>query len=307
MMELLLYKNTKLKIKVRYPIVATIVGIGKHVAHASLKYTSITIKSNKLLFFIYLNSSLVYYTINRCNIPSTNTQPNKILIYIHTHNNQTMKLIFSLSLSFLLFSFITNLSLAFSNDDGEEVLDINGNPIIPGGEYYIFPSNQDHRSGGLKLEITGHLKCPITVIQNNVITELPVKFSVPGISLGKIFTGTPMEIEFTKKPNCAKSSKWLIFVDETLLGSVGIGIPENCSDIRNGNFNIQKYGSGNVYNLRFCAKVKESPTPICLNIGRYNNGGKEGGNRLVFCDGKGYPFVFVDAASYESGIILEVA
>ncbi|MCI72517.1 kunitz-type trypsin inhibitor-like 2 protein, partial [Trifolium medium] len=51
-----------------------------------------------------------------------------------------MKHVSSLTLSFLLFVFITNLSLAFSNDDVEQVLDINGNAIFPGGEYYILPA-----------------------------------------------------------------------------------------------------------------------------------------------------------------------
>jgi len=42
-----------------------------------------------------------------------------------------MKPVLSLTLFFLIFAFITNLSSAFSND--EQVLDTNGNPVIPGG------------------------------------------------------------------------------------------------------------------------------------------------------------------------------
>lgn len=37
-----------------------------------------------------------------------------------------------------------------------------------------------------------------------------MKFNIPGISPGIIIIGTQIEIEFTKKPNCAKSQGCLI-------------------------------------------------------------------------------------------------
>jgi len=41
-------------------------------------------------------------------------------------------------------------------------------------------------------------------------------------------TGTDLEFEFTKKPDCAASSKWLMFHDhDTKLTCVGIGGPTN--------------------------------------------------------------------------------
>ncbi|NP_001266050.1 kunitz-type trypsin inhibitor-like 2 protein-like precursor [Cicer arietinum] len=211
----------------------------------------------------------------------------------------------SFTLSFLLFVFLLNLSLAFSNEDVEQVLDINGNPIFPGGKYYILPAIRGPPGGGVRLDKTGDSECPVTVLQDykEVINGLPVKFVIPGISPGIIFTGTPIEIEFTKKPNCAESSKWLIFVDDTIdKACIGIGGPENYSGKQtlSGTFNIQKYGSGFGYKLGFCVKG----SPICLDIGRYDN--DEGGRRLNLTEHEAFRVVFVDASSYEDGIVKSV-
>ena len=218
-----------------------------------------------------------------------------------------MKPVLSLTLSILIFAFITNLSLAFSND--EQVLDTNGNPLIPGGEYYIFPATQDPHKGGLGLAKTGDSKCPITILQNENITGLPVKFTIQGISDGIILTGTDLKIEFTKKPNCVKSSQWLMFLDydarifNVIIGDSDVFIPE----ILDGTFYIQKYG--NVYKLGFCND--DMGKPNCLDIMRWNIS-KDGGSRLRIIlkadqDVQDpYPVVFVDGPSFESGILMDV-
>jgi len=219
-----------------------------------------------------------------------------------------MKHILSLTLSFFIFVFSTNLSIAFSNNVVEQVLDINGNPIFPGGKYYILPAIQGPLGGGLRLGKSGNSDCEVTVVQdyNEVINGVPVKFSIPGISPGIIFTGTPIEIEFTKKPNCAVSSKWLIFVDDVIQKAcVGIGGPENYPGFKtlSGTFNIEKHEYGFGYRLGYC--VKDSPT--CLDIGRaHEEVEDEGGSRLHLTHQVAFAVVFVDAASYEAGIIKSV-
>ncbi|XP_061351738.1 kunitz-type trypsin inhibitor-like 2 protein [Gastrolobium bilobum] len=195
------------------------------------------------------------------------------------------------TLSFLLFAFISKLPLAFS-DDVEQVLDINGNPIFPGGKYYILPAIFGPPGGGVRLGKTGNSKCPVTVLQDysEVIKGLPVKFSIPGISPGIIFTGTPLDIAFEKKPNCAESSKWLVFVDNHIQKAcVGIGGPEDHpgEQTLSGKFHIQKYKRG--YKLVFCV----SGSPTCLDIGRFDNG--EGGRRLNLTEHEPFEVVFVDA------------
>lgn len=113
--------------------------------------------------------------------------------HIHKSFGQIMKFVLSLILSFFLFAFITKLPLAFS-DDVEQVVDVNGEPIFPGGKYYIRPLVRGPPGGGLFLSKTGDLKCPVTVLQSyrEVENGIPVKFSIPGISPGIIFTGTSL-------------------------------------------------------------------------------------------------------------------
>ncbi|XP_061351745.1 kunitz-type trypsin inhibitor-like 2 protein [Gastrolobium bilobum] len=198
-----------------------------------------------------------------------------------------------LTLSFFLFALMTNLPLVFSQVV-EQVLDSNGKPIFPGGKYYILPVIIG--SGGVRLDKTGNSKCPVTVLQDYspFIKGLPVKFSIPGISPGIIFTGTPLDITFEKKPKCAESSKWVVVVDDFPREWVGIGGLEDHrgKQILNGTFNIQKYDKRS-YKLVFCPRIT-APPGLCFNIGRYND---ENGRRLILITDDNDPFqvVFEDA------------
>ncbi|XP_058773498.1 kunitz-type trypsin inhibitor-like 2 protein [Vicia villosa] len=216
-----------------------------------------------------------------------------------------MKPLSPLTLSFLLFVFITNLSLAFSNEDVEQVLDINGNPIFPGGQYFILPAIRGPPGGGVRLGRTGNQTCPVTILQDRreVKKGLLVKFVIPGISPGIIFTGTPLEIEYTRKPSCAKSFKWLVFVDNVIQKAcVGIGGPENYLGVQtlSGTFKIEKHESGFGYKLAFC--VQGSPT--CLDIGRFDN--DEAGRRLNLTEHESFQVVFVEAESNDAKILKSV-
>ncbi|KAK7401225.1 hypothetical protein VNO78_12549 [Psophocarpus tetragonolobus] len=209
-----------------------------------------------------------------------------------------------LSLSLLpLFAFLLNLPLAFSDDDVEQVKDINGNPIFPGGEYFIMPAIWGPPGGGLTLGQTGNSDCPTTVLQDytEIFQGIPVKFKIPGISPGIIFTGTPLEIEFIGKPDCAESSKWLVFVDNAIQKAcVGIGGAEGHPGQQtfSGTFHIEKYKVG--YKLVFC--IAGSPT--CLDIGRFDAKNDEGGRRLNLTEHEAFDIVFIDAS--EVGIIKSV-
>ncbi|CAI8593517.1 unnamed protein product [Vicia faba] len=216
-----------------------------------------------------------------------------------------MKPLSPLTLSFFLFVFITNLSLAFSNEDVEQVLDINDNPIFPGGQYYILPAIRGPPGGGVRLGRTGNLTCPVTVLQDRreVKNGIPVKFVIPGISPGIIFTGTPIDIEYIRKPSCAKSSKWLVFVDNVIQKAcVGIGGPENYPGVQtfSGTFRIQKHESGFGYKLGFC--IKGSPT--CLDVGRFDN--DEAGRRLNLTEHESFHVVFVEAETNDADFIKSV-
>ncbi|CAK8532502.1 unnamed protein product [Lathyrus sativus] len=212
-----------------------------------------------------------------------------------------MKFVCSLTLSLVLLSFISNLSPAFSKD-GSGIIDTNFFPVHPDGRYYIVPSYFVIRSGRLKLVKTGDSNCPVTVLEEDFTSDrgTSVKFSIIGTSYD-ILTGTPIEIEFTKKPDCVESSKWLVFVDKAIQKScVGIGGPENYPgmEILNGTFNIQKNGLS-TYKFVFCV----SGYNTCSNIGWYKNG--EDGARLILTDKPISGFSFYEAP-YEDGVIKSV-
>ncbi|CAI8593478.1 unnamed protein product [Vicia faba] len=204
-----------------------------------------------------------------------------------------MNPLLSLILSFLLLTFITNLP---SNTAApSQVVDTNGNPLTHGNQYFIFPASDNPNTGGLTLNKVSDSECPLTVLQNNANLGIPVKFTIPESTTGTILTGTDLEIEFTEKPNCAESSKWLLFVDNTTqLNCVGIGGPENYLGVEtvSGKFLIAKHGSGGVYRLGFCLDNDGD----CGYLGLKVFGGEEGGSRLILTVTDPYSVVFVDAA-----------
>lgn len=211
-----------------------------------------------------------------------------------------MNHVLSLILSFLLFTFITNLP---SNNAApsfpSDVLDTDGNPLIQGTEYYIFPANDSAYSGGITLGKAGNSKCPLNVVQNKYQLGIPVKFTIPESPDSIISTGYDFEIQFTDKPDCAKSSEWLVFVDSTTkLRYVGIGGPENDHGVEtiDGRFVITKYRSESSYSLSFCFERSGECAPLGLK--EFNS--KEGTSRLVLKSVADFPVEFVKDAPLKS-------
>ncbi|XP_027357309.1 kunitz-type trypsin inhibitor-like 2 protein [Abrus precatorius] len=200
----------------------------------------------------------------------------------------------------LLCAFLSNLPLGFSNDV-EQVVDINGNPIFPGGKYYLVPAIVGPPGGGVRLGRTGNSHCPVTVLQefSEVQQGSPVKFSIPGISPGIIFTGTPLDIEFTETPDCAESPNWVAFVDnEIQKACLGIGGPEQHPGQQtiDGKFHIEKYRFG--YKLVFCIRGSDT----CFDIGTYDAHKGEGGRRLNLTEHAPFEVVFVEASHFDAVI-----
>ncbi|CAJ1952471.1 unnamed protein product [Sphenostylis stenocarpa] len=220
------------------------------------------------------------------------------------NSKSRMKPTLVLALTFLpLLAFLTNLPSAFSGDV-EQVVDVNGDPIFPGLKYYIIPAIRGPPGGGLKLAQTGNSKCPLTVLQDysEVFRGFPVRFTIPGVSPGIIFTGTPLEIEFVESPWCAESSKWVVFVDETIQkGCVGIGGAEGHpgQQVYGGKFHIEKYKFG--YKLVFCINGAQA----CLDIGRFDAKNGEDGRRLNLTEHEAFDIVFVEASQVD-GVIKSV-
>ncbi|CAK8532490.1 unnamed protein product [Lathyrus sativus] len=218
-----------------------------------------------------------------------------------------MKLLYSLTLSFLLFVFITNLSTAFSNDDNEEIHDITGAPVIAGKKYYISASIGGRATGGgLELGRTSLSKCDVTILQTNKtnVFGTSVEFTIIGNNSEKILTDTPLYIQVTKEPNCVATSDWILFYDYDInKRCVGIGGFRNYyAPVYYGSFKILKHGFG--YKFGFCPLGSIAYS----DIGSYQNSG-EGGKRLYLLRGEvndTFEFVIVPAF-LESGIIKSVA
>ncbi|CAK8532495.1 unnamed protein product [Lathyrus sativus] len=221
-----------------------------------------------------------------------------------------MKLVYALTLSFLLFVFITNLSLVFSCDDVEEVLDVDGEPVIAGKEYYIIPPfSSIGTGGGLQLEKISNSNCRVTILQSSLASTFGTTFKVTNLknSSEKILTSTPLEIEASEKPHCTDSSKWIVFVDNDIKKDcVGIGGSGNYhnSKIVDGTFSILKHGDG--YRFGFCS----DGSGACFDIGSYERTDDvEAGNRLYLAQQKSkdaFQFVFFPNF-FETGIIKSVA
>lgn len=215
-------------------------------------------------------------------------------------------------LTSLVYAFIiTDLPSALSSQHAKQVKDTNGNPILPGSRYLILPAFRSADGGGISLgRTTANSECPVTIQQDyfEVVTGLPVKFSIAGvdISTGAILTGTPLDIEFAEKPECATSSKWHFVGDDFPREWVGIGgVHHENRSVLNGSFKIEKYCF--VYKLVFCP-IFTSPLGLCFDIGRQDD--DNNGRRLILTE-EGDPafrVVFVhadvdDAANRISSIL----
>ncbi|GAU28491.1 hypothetical protein TSUD_294940 [Trifolium subterraneum] len=205
----------------------------------------------------------------------------------------------SLTLSFLLFAFISNLP---SNNAVQQIFDTNGKPVVSSKEYLIFPADNLKRSGLSLNKVTDDSKCPVTVLQKNNILGLPVKFTIPESTTDNIVTGTDLNIEFTEKPDCAESSKWLLFVDgNTQQSCVGIGGPGNYPGVEtiSGKFLIVKHGTGGTYKIGFCLDSTGDCGYLGLQV--FNSG--EGGSRLILTVTDAYSVVFAEAIKAPDSVI----
>ncbi|KAJ1417270.1 Proteinase inhibitor I3, Kunitz legume [Sesbania bispinosa] len=213
-----------------------------------------------------------------------------------------MKPTFLLTLSFLLFAFTTDLPLAFSQEGIEQVKDVAGNPIFPGGRFYIVSAIRGAGGGGVTLGQTRDSTCPVAVVQEpiDIWRGMPVKFKIPGISPGIIFTNiTDLDIVFEEKPECAESSKWVVVAERDEIFPqqwVGIGGAGDHpgKNIISGRFNIQRYGD-RAYKLVFC-----STSGVCSNIGRFIRGNER---RLILTNDSAFRVVFVDADAVDESSI----
>ena len=97
------------------------------------------------------------------------------------------------------------LLLAFiakpSSSKTEPVLDIKGDPLVPGSEYYVFPYIWP-MGGGLQLAKIGNSSCPVDTVQEpfDLLPGQTLLFT-PLPKIGLIPTDTPLSVSFAKTPH----------------------------------------------------------------------------------------------------------
>ncbi|WCJ25086.1 Miraculin [Euphorbia peplus] len=193
-----------------------------------------------------------------------------------------------------------NLSIAFvvmamaisTMAQSPPVLDVAGQPLTGGVEYYILPAATDTAGGLTMVNRTG--SCPLYVGQEPLSTivsqGIPVIFTpAPGEDQSVITEGSDFSIVFSGVSICAQSTQWRIGEEdeETSMRFIVTGAGEGEGD-QQALFRIDS--NGGLYNLGWCPACNQ---PYC---GRPRCGAAgiliRNGIRLLALDGAAFPFRF---------------
>ncbi|XP_058075922.1 kunitz type trypsin inhibitor 104-like [Magnolia sinica] len=166
------------------------------------------------------------------------------------------------------------------------VLDVAGQPLLPGVEYYVLPDTQRGATGGGLTLINRNESCPLYVGQHSrSSTGLPVIFTPFFASETVIYEDADFTVQFAAVTICAQSTQWELDESELSNGSVLIRTGTDPLYLRI----PTKETDGDGYRLYFC------PTTVCP-ICKYNCGNvtvvNEDGKRLLALYGPALPVVF---------------
>ncbi|KAK6148558.1 hypothetical protein DH2020_019470 [Rehmannia glutinosa] len=176
-----------------------------------------------------------------------------------------------LSLYFILFSTIyTNSLLCTAAEQPSPVLDINGNKVRAGLDYYILPVIRG-RGGGLTLATTGNNTCPLSVVQEQMEVKngLPLTFTPVNAKKGVVRESTDQNIKFSAVSTCVQSTVWKLDYEESsgkyFITAGGVEGNPGRETISNW-FKIEKHEGGD-YKLVFCPTVCNYCKVICKDVG----------------------------------------
>ncbi|KAI9086190.1 hypothetical protein K1719_031911 [Acacia pycnantha] len=179
------------------------------------------------------------------------------------------------------------LFLFLNSSTAQVVLDLDGNPLVSGGDYYMMMGRLWPGPGGVSLANTGNNKtCPVDVNivycgpggPPNCLGEAVIFNPLAKIEIVK--TNLLLSITFAKTPSCAQSPEWIL-VKEEGAWLVGIGGPEDHAgkEILSGFFIIERSGAGAGYTLKFCPKHLPQ---ICGYLGLHSDANRN--MRLALTD-----------------------
>ncbi|KAI3454283.1 hypothetical protein Pfo_010946 [Paulownia fortunei] len=199
-----------------------------------------------------------------------------------------------LSLCFILFSIYTNSLLCAAAEEPAPVLDIDGNKVRAGVDYYILPVIRG-RGGGLTLASTGNHTCPLGVVQEQLEVKngLPLTFSPVNSKKGVVRVSTDQNIKFSAASTCVQSTVWKLDYDESsgkyLITTGGVEGNPGRETISNW-FKIEEYEAD--YKLVFCPTVCNYCKVICKDVGILVQDGKR---RLGLTDDAPFRVMFKKA------------
>ncbi|XP_074371126.1 miraculin-like [Apium graveolens] len=181
-----------------------------------------------------------------------------------------------------------------------KVLDIDGQEVRPGINYYILPVVRGN-GGGLKLYSGRTSRCPMDVVQepNELNRGIPVKFTPASPREPIVRASADLNIRFSGASICGQSTVWRLDGGRgagsgQLFVSTGgvLGNPGG-STISNW-FKIEKLpGRNNWYKLVYCPSVCSTCKPVCGDLGIVIE--KSGTRRLALNTGKPFQVFFKKA------------
>ncbi|XP_042040425.1 kunitz trypsin inhibitor 5-like [Salvia splendens] len=163
------------------------------------------------------------------------------------------------------------LSISFDSsaaDEGAAVVDIDGNPVQAGVDYYILPVIQG-RGGGLTLSSTGNKTCPLDVIQEpqEVDNGLPLTFHPANSSQGVVRVSADQNFVFSAASVCVQSTVRRLQRDDSIsnfLITTG-GVEGNYGLETAGNwYRIDEFDSD--YKIVHCPGVCDTCRVVCGDV-----------------------------------------
>ncbi|KAK7291283.1 hypothetical protein RIF29_06296 [Crotalaria pallida] len=168
-----------------------------------------------------------------------------------------------LPLCFLLLSLARQPLLA-AEPEPEPVVDKQGNKLIPGAGYYVWPLWGDN--GGLSLGQTRNKTCPLDVIRDPEFIGLPLTLQAPGLDY--IPTQTDLTIGFNVKTTCNQPTTWRLLKVGSGFWFISTG---GESQALTSKFKIERLEGDHayeIYSFKFCPSV---PGVICAPVGTYTD------------------------------------
>ncbi|KAM3322463.1 kunitz trypsin inhibitor 5 [Capsicum chacoense] len=171
----------------------------------------------------------------------------------------------------------SRLLLSSSAASTAPVLDINGDKVQAGPNYFILPVIRGRGGGLYPSNVKQTNTCPRDIIQeaNEVQQGLPVVFTRVDAKKGVVRVSTDVNVRFYTPTICARETIWKIGEYDDKLKQYFVvtgGVEGNPGRETVGNwFKIEKFGSD--YKFVYCPSVCKFCKVICKDVGIFNKDG----------------------------------